>query len=199
MSGSAHDATELTHVRNFRREELLALGLRTIGDDVRIDRSVLFFEPHCIAVGSHVRIDAYCVITGSTAADVTIGNYVHISCGVYLFGGAGIEIGDFVGLSSRTAVYSTNDDYSGASMTGPVVPNELRAVDARPVRIGPHVVVGSGSVILPGVEIGAGAAIGALSLVKRAVLPFTIVAGNPLRHLGDRKRTFTELERRLSP
>jgi len=198
MSGSTPDSAEVVSVRNLGREELLQLGLRSVGDDVSIDRSVLFFEPQRIAVGSHVRIDAYCVITASARAEVSIGSHVHISVGVYLFGGAGIEIGDFVGLSARTAVYSTNDDYSGASLTGPTVSDELRKVHAARVKIGAHVVVGAGSIILPGVEIGLGAAVGALSLVKKPVAPFTIVAGNPLRYLGERKRTLLELETRLS-
>jgi galactoside O-acetyltransferase len=181
-------------VRNFGREELLELGLRSVGDDVSIDRSVLFFEPQRVDIGSHVRIDAYCVITTSANGFVSIGSHVHISAGVYLFGGAGIDIGDFVGLSARTVVFSTNDDYSGATLTGPTVPDDLRRVHAARVKIGSHVVVGAASIVLPGVEIGLGAAVGALSLVKKPVAPFTIVAGNPLRHLGDRKRTLLELE-----
>jgi galactoside O-acetyltransferase len=184
-------------VRNLSREELIGLGLRSVGEDVRIDRSVLFFEPQNVSIGSHVRIDAYSVITAGIDCEVSLGDYVHISAGVYLFGGAGIEIGDHVGLSSRTAVYSTNDDYSGASLTGPTVPNEMRRVHAERVKIGSHVVVGTGSVILPGVEIGAGAAVGALSLVKRPVAAWAIVGGNPLRYIGERKQDLLELGRRL--
>ncbi len=183
--------------RNFDREELEALGLRAFGEDVRIDRSVLFFEPGAVRIGSHVRIDVQCVITGEAAASISIGDHVHLSCGVYLFGGGGIEIADHVGLSSRVAVYSVNDDYSGSAMTGPTLPDELRNVHRAPVKIGSHVVVGSGSIVLPGVVIGEGAIVGALSLVKRSVEPFTMVAGNPLRYIRPRKRTFLELEPRV--
>ena len=57
-----------------------------------------------------------------------------------------------------------------------------------PVRIEEHAIVGCGSVVLPGVVIGRGAAVGALSLVKRDVEPFTIVAGTPARPVGTRDR-----------
>jgi acetyltransferase-like isoleucine patch superfamily enzyme len=55
--------------------------------------------------------------------------------------------------------------------------------------------VGSGTVIMPGVELGEGAAVGALSFVRRSVPAFKIVAGNPLRVLGDRGRELLDLER----
>ena len=58
-------------------------------------------------------------------------------------------------------------------------------------------IVGAGSVILPGVTIGEGAAVGALSIVKRDVEPFTIVAGADTRVIGTRKRDLLELESRI--
>jgi galactoside O-acetyltransferase len=50
----------------------------------------------------------------------------------------------------------------------------------------PYAVVGANSVILPGVVIGKGASVGALSLVNRFVPDFDIVTGNPIRRIGIR-------------
>ena len=94
-------------------------------------------------------------------------------------------------------MYSSNDDYSGATLTGPTVPAELSHVHAAPVHVGRHVIIGAGSVLLPGVTIGDGAAVGALSIVKRDVEPFTIVAGPDGRVIGERKRDLLELESRV--
>jgi dTDP-4-amino-4,6-dideoxy-D-glucose acyltransferase len=114
---------------------------------------------------------------------------------VFLTGAARIELQDFSGLSGRVSVYSSNDDYSGSALTGPTVPDEMRRVENAPVTVGRHVVVGAGSVILPGVSIAEGACVGALSLVKRDVSAFTIVAGHDGRVVGERKRALLDLER----
>jgi dTDP-4-amino-4,6-dideoxy-D-glucose acyltransferase len=184
---------------NFTRDELRDLGLRSVGENVQVHRSVLFFEPSRIEIGSNVRIDAYCVITAGSEGAVRIGNYNHISAGVYLFGGGGIELEDFVNLSARTTIHSTSDRASqGPALVGPTVPDELRNVQKARVTLRKHSSTSSGCVILPGVEIGMGAIVGALSLVKTAVAPFSIVAGNPLRSIGERDREFLELEHRLT-
>jgi galactoside O-acetyltransferase len=82
-------------------------------------------------------------------------------------------------------------------MAGAMAPAEFRNVQSAPVVFQKHALVGAGSIILPGVTVGTGAAIGAMSLVKQSVAEFTIVAGNPLRTIGERSRHLLELEARL--
>jgi maltose O-acetyltransferase len=53
----------------------------------------------------------------------------------------------------------------------------------RSVRIGRHVWIGGGAIILPGTTIGDDAVVGAGSVVTRDVRPGTTVAGNPARTL----------------
>ena len=55
-----------------------------------------------------------------------------------------------------------------------------------PVTIGDHVWIGFRAIVLPGVTIGEGAVVGAGAVVSRDVEPFTIVAGNPARPIGER-------------
>jgi acetyltransferase-like isoleucine patch superfamily enzyme len=164
----------------------------------RVHESVLVFGSEHVTIGDSSRIDAHAIITAGPGA-VTIGDNVHVGAATHLFGTAGIEIADFANISSRVSLFSTNDDYTDGYLTNPTVPEELRNVTEAPVRIEAHAIVGCGAVVLPGVVIGRGAAVGALSLVKRDVEPFTIVAGTPARPVGTRDRERLEaLERRLT-
>ena len=134
------------------REALHSMGLRSVGSDVQVDETVRVFGAQHVAIGSHVRIDCFAVITAGPER-VSIGDHVHLGVGTCLFGTAGIEIGDFTSLSSRVSVYSTDDDYGGGRLSGPTVPLDFRSVHSSRVVLERHALVGAGSVILPGVRI----------------------------------------------
>jgi acetyltransferase-like isoleucine patch superfamily enzyme len=51
----------------------------------------------------------------------------------------------------------------------------------RPIRIGRNVWIGFDCCVLPGVTIGEGAIVGARSVVKDDIPPYTVAAGNPAR------------------
>ena len=66
----------------------------------------------------------------------------------------------------------------------------------KPVVIGNDVWIGHGAVVMPGVTIGDGAAIGANAVVTRCVAPYSVVAGVPARRL--KARFPAEIAARLS-
>jgi galactoside O-acetyltransferase len=166
--------------------EINELGFRHAGDDIRISRRAVFFAPERISIGRETRIDAFCVLSAGPDG-LTIGRNVHMSAHNVVVGHAPVEIGDFCTISVRCSIFSSNDDYTGAAMANPTVPDAYRlAVDA-PVRIEDHVIIGAGSVVLCGITIGRSAAVGALSLVKQDVPAFAIVAGSPARVIGERQ------------
>lgn len=178
----------------YTRSELLELGFSELGEDVFISRKASFYGAERMRIGSHVRIDDFVVVSGS----VTIGSYVHIAVYTALFGGnAGIVIEDFANLSSRVSVYALSDDYSGEFMTNPMIEEVYKNTIEGKVEIGRHVIVATGSTILPGSALGEGCAVGAMSLVKRDVEPWTMVAGTPARYIKSRSRRLLELEKQF--
>ena len=176
--------------------ELVAMGFAAVGRNVKISNRASFYGCERIVLGDHVRIDDFCVLSAGEGG-ICIGRNVHLAAHCSLIGAGRIVLEDFSGISSRVAIYSSNDDYSGAAMTNPTVPALYTRVTHAPVHIGRHVIVGSGSVILPGVTIGEGAAVGALSLVKRDCEAFGVYSGVPARRIGARKTDLLALEARL--
>ena len=70
----------------------------------------------------------------------------------------------------------------------------LKKLNIAKVILNEHVIIGSGSVLLPGVELGQGAAVGALSLVNVNLLPWSIYAGSPIKKLNSRSKNLLKLD-----
>ena len=167
------------------RKELDTIGFGSIGNDVNISRHCSIYSPNNIHIGNHVRVDDFCILSGN----VSIGNYVHIAAGVYLFAGESrIILEDFSGISSQSSVYAVSDDYVGGYLTNPMIPAKYRNIIVGEVVIGKHVVIGTHSVILPAVRIGCGSSIGAMSLVVKDVEAWGVYVGIPCRKIKDRER-----------
>ena len=129
--------------------------------------------------------------------NIVLGSHIHLATGACLFGSGGICVADFANISGGVKVYSVSDDYSGATMSNPTVPEEYKALDRQQTDVGEHAIIGSGSVVLPGATIAEGAAIGALSLVTRPTDPWTIYAGQPAKAIKGRRRDLLELAERF--
>ena len=177
----------------YSREELAALGLKSYGKNVLISRYCRIYNPQNVVIGDNVRIDDFTII--SAGKSVIIGNYVHIACYVSIIGSELIKISDFCGLSGRVSIYSSSDDYSGTFLSNPMVSEVYTNVTSAPVILEKHVIVGCASVILPGLVIKEGTAIGALSLVQSSCEPNMIYSGNPLKRIIPRSERYKDLEK----
>lgn len=176
----------------YSTAELNEIGFKKIGKNVSISRKASLYGVELISIGDNVRIDDFCIISGH----VEMGNNIHIAAFSALYGGTeGIFISDFANISSRVSIYSVSDDYSGESMTNPIVPNEFKKVVSAPVHIGKHVIVGSTSVILPGVTLAEGGAFGSFSFVNKSTDKWSIYAGIPCKRIKDRHQNVLELEK----
>jgi dTDP-4-amino-4,6-dideoxy-D-glucose acyltransferase len=174
------------------REQLSAMGFASIGEQVFISDKASFYGCSQIHIGSHVRIDDFAVLSAGEGG-IEIGNYIHIAVYSSLIGAGKIRLADYCNISSRVSIYSSSDDYSGETMTNPMVPEHYKAVQHAPVTLEKHVIVGCGSVILPGVTLSEGAAVGALSLINQDCNAFSIYAGHPAILIKARKNNLLSL------
>jgi len=178
------------------RDEIDQLGFSSVGANVNISDKASFYNCKNIAIGNNVRIDDFCVLSAGVGG-IQICNYVHVAVYASLIGAGKITLSNFSNISSRVSIYSSSDDFSGATMTNPTVPSQYTGVTSGDVFVGRHVIIGSGSIILPGVIIEEGAAVGALSLVQENCSSFGIFAGVPAKLIKRRMRTLLELENAL--
>jgi galactoside O-acetyltransferase len=176
-------------------EALRALPFRKLGRNVMIHARANMIDIENCSIGDNARIDADVTILAT--GDVSIGSYVHIGAQCYLAGGAGIVLDDFAGLSQGVKIYSTSDDYSGRRLTNPTVPAAYLGVVRGAVHLGRHAIIGAGTVILPGVAVAEGCAVGALSLMRRSTEPWGVYAGAPARRVAERSRDLLLLEAAL--
>ena len=178
----------------YSREELKQIGLKCVGENVLISRKASMYGTENISIGSNVRIDDFCILSGH----IEIGNYVHVAAYSALYGGVeGVYVADFANLSSRVCVYSVSDDYTGETLTNPMVSDEYKAVESKPVYIGKHVIIGSTSVVLPGVRLGEGSAFGSFSLINHDSEAWSINVGIPCKKIRERSRNLLEIEKKL--
>lgn len=170
---------------------LRAMGFAEIGRNVMISDKAAIYGADQMRLGDNSRIDDFCVVSGK----VDIGKNVHFAPFCLVAGGVpGITFGDFSGLAYGVKIFAQSDDYSGRTMTNPTVPKAWKEEHFAKVQVGRHVIVGAGSVICPGVSLGDGTAIGALSLVLQSTDAWCIYVGNPARKLRARQTELLALE-----
>ena len=176
----------------YSPEELYKLGLKSIGKGVLLSKKASLYGVDSIQIGNYVRIDDFVILSGK----VHIGDYVHIGAGTICSGGdEGIEIQDYVGISSGCKILSVSDDYSGESMANPMIPAKYRNITAKHLIIHKHCLIGTTSVILPASGgLAEGVSVGALSLVMRPTKPFGIYFGIPAKRIANRSKAFLMLE-----
>ena len=173
----------------YTEEELNKLGLKKYGKDVLISRLVRLYSPQTIEIGNNVRIDDFTIISGK----IKIGSNIHIGPYVILYGKFGIEMEDFVGISGRSTVYSAMDDFSENYLIGPIHPIERTNVTGGPVYLRKYSQIGAHSLIFPNIEIGEGSVIGACSMVKSDIQPWTINVGIPTKEIKKRSKNLLDL------
>ncbi len=171
--------------------QLEQMGFRRLGREVRVSDKASIYNADQIEIGDFARIDDFCVLSGS----VRIGRNVHIAVFCNVAGGSeGIDFEDFSGLAYGCHVFTQSDDYSGSTMTNPTVPARYKREAKAGIRIGRHCIVGTSSLIFPGVHLAEGCSVGAMSMVTRSTEPWSIYVGTPAKRVKERKKDLLALE-----
>ena len=145
-----------------------------VGDKSVIGGNFVFeSEKGVINIGDNVFMGGCTLICRS---NITIGNYVQIAWGVYLYD-HNAHSTDF-----RLRRNDIEDEFQslvkGKSDTAG---KNWDIVKSSPIIIEDDVWIGMNAVILKGVTVGHGSVIGAGSVVRQSVPPFSVVMGNPAR------------------
>lgn len=143
------------------RSETIIYGDTEIGASFQTGHRVTIREKS--KIGNHVNIGTLSDIQG----DCEIGNYVHMHSNVHI--GQKSVIKNYVWIFPYVVL--TND---------PTPPSET----LKGVYVDEYAVIATGTVVLPGIRIGADSLVGAGSTVTKDVNAERVVVGNPARELG---------------
>lgn len=145
----------------------------TIGKNSMIGCSFVFeSDEGAISVGDNTYIGGGTSLISSNT--IQIGNHVTIawSCTIYDHNSHSLDYRE-----RQKDISRQNDDYrNGRNFTAS---KDWSVVKSKPIIICDNVWIGFNSIILAGVTIGKGAIVGASSVVREDVEPWTVVAGNP--------------------
>jgi len=178
----------------YSDDELKSFKFKSLGKNVKIKKNVAIYFVENITIKDNVRIDDNTVIVASNNS-TTIGNYVHIASNCYIAASEGLKMEDFSGLAPGVNIFTGSDDYSGKKLTNPTVDRKYIGGKSGEVVLGRHVIIGSNSVILPGVHIGEGSSVGALSLVTKSLESWGSYFGTPAKKIKTRSKKLLDLEK----
>lgn len=174
--------------------DLENMGFKSLGKNVKISDKVSIYNADEIEIGDNSRIDDFCIISGK----IKIGSYCHITPMCLLAGGVpGIQLEDFCTLAYGVKVFSQSDDYSGETMVNSLIPKKYKNEKKEKVTLKRQVIVGAGTIIMPGVTIDEGCSIGAMSLIIKSTQPWGIYLGIPAKKIKDRKQDLLFLEKKF--
>lgn len=152
-------------------------ALARVGPRSRFQAGVRFDRPDCVQIGAGCMFwrGMHAPAEGRSPA-LNIGDRVQVNQGVLLDMTGGLRLADDVLISEEAVLYTHDHGLDPHTIPQPM-----------PKAVGQGVWIGMRAVILPQCQyIGAGAVIGAGSIVTRDVPAGAIMAGNPARQIGQR-------------
>jgi len=176
----------------YTSSDLRKLGIKSVGENVRISKKAEIVGLENIKIGRNVRIDSFVVLLCGRG-ELQIGSNVHIEPLASIVSHHGIYIGDFCTISHGVRLFTASANYGGEYFTNGFPNNEFQKPIIGSIVLGNHVIIGANSVVLPNLKLGDGVGVGALSFVRQSLEPWTIFAGNPLRELGKRARNIERI------
>ena len=154
-------------------DETAILALAVVFAGSKLGRGVVIGDQACVRERCELGDDVVVGRGSLVENDVTVGARTRIQANAYVTAYSTIEEDVFI----APCVVTTNDNFMGrtearlAAMKGPTIRRGAR--------------IGGGAVLLPGIEIGEEAFVGAGAVVTKDVPPRAVVVGNPARVIRD--------------
>lgn len=165
----------------LRLDQLKGIPFKYLGENVMISDKCSIYNPERISIFRNTRIDDFCILSAGDGG-IIIEQNVHLGCYCSLIGKGIIGIGGYTELSGRTSIYSSTNDFDAAFYFDETDSSRMNIL-SDDVLIHNNVVIGSGSVILPGVIIEEFSRVGAMSLVKDHISTSELWAGVPAKKI----------------
>ena len=138
-----------------------------------------------IVVGAHSVIDSFVKVKpAGGSGDVVIGKHCVINSGCVLYTGNGISIGDHVSIAANCTFAPVNHEYRSRDR---LIQQQGFGPGKGGIVIEDDVWIGANCVLLDGARLRQGCVIGAGSVVRSEVRPYSINVGQPLRFVGWRQ------------
>lgn len=167
--------------------------LSGLGEHTIVGKTVRIRKPGRVAIGDYSIIDDFTYVS----CGLTVGLYSHIGANSVLIGGdAHITIGNFVNIAPGCRLIASSHDFAQGGLTGPTIPAEYAApAITSNISLADHVLLGTGTVVLPGVQLPEGVSTGAMTLIttRTKLEPWTLYVGSPARPLRRREEEAIKL------
>lgn len=130
-------------------------------------------------------VDAFVKIkpVGGTG-DVRVGKNSYINSGVVIYSGNGVNIGEGVLIAANCTFAPVNHEYHAKDKT---IMEQRFQPSKGGILVEDDVWIGANCVILDGAILRKGCVVGACSLVKGELEPYSVNVGNPIRKIGQRE------------
>lgn len=166
---------------SLMRRALLRAVCKSAGADLQIGPDVVLKHPETMEFGDCVFIGAQAMIQGRFDGTCKIGNHIWIGPQAY-FDARDLVLEDYVGWGPGAKVLGST--HTGLPVGEPIIKTDLVI---KPVVVHFGADIGMNASILPGVQVGAHAIVGAGAVVTQDVPAYAIVAGVPARIIRDRR------------
>jgi virginiamycin A acetyltransferase len=137
-----------------------------------------------IIIGAHTVIDSFVKIKpAGGSGNLVIGDSSTINSGCVLYTGNGIHIGNNVAVAANCTFAPVNHEYEKKDV---LINQQGFRKSKGGILVEDDVWIGANCVILDGAMLRKGCVIGAGSIVRGEIKPYTINVGTPLKVIGSR-------------
>ena len=177
LIGFIFSLVEVSFHRLYEYRLKRKIGTENVGKNVVFGKNVRISCPK-IKIGDDVYIGSDTKLWGD--GEIQIGTHTYISDFVSIYADKKVEIGEHCIIASFSFIIDTNHGMAKNQII------HFQSKVSNPIKIGSDVWIAASCVVLAGADIDDGAVVGANSVVRGKVNPYSIVAGSPAAKLKDR-------------